>query len=171
MFRCSDLLPFAFALAALTGCGQQAVPTNATGGDGAVQLKSQASQLGLPVPESVIVSQDGLEWVYASPCADGGYSSILVGHEGFGYATEAQWAKRPPVSAFSSKCAAPWFDKVHNHCDFGNLEVNLYGSAPTGGLPTATGEAMNGFSDTLLVRTPSTPDATKPVATLTTPAD
>lgn len=120
------------------------------------KLETLASKIEEPVPTSVIVSYNGLEWVYASPCAEGGCSAdISVGKDGFGFATEAQWAQRPPVEAFQEKCASPWLDTKYDHCDFGDLNEGRYGSAPVGGLPTATGEPMQYSSDTLLVRSPT----------------
>lgn len=133
-------------------------------------LAAAASQLGQPVPASVIVSANGLEWVWASPCAQNGCTSgIDVGHDGFEFATPAQWAQRPPNSAFldPQKCAAPWFDHYWNHCDTINLVQGLLGSAPYGGLPAGvTGlQPMASYGETLLVRVanlPPTADANGP---------
>jgi hypothetical protein len=129
-----------------------------------------ASSLGQPVPDALIVSLNGLEWVWASPCAlNGCTAGIDVGHDGFNFATDAQWAIRPTESAFHGKCASPYFDHTHDHCDQVNLDPGpypnswKYGSAPTGGLPTADGLPMLGYSETLLVRVadPQTKDDCK----------
>ena len=123
-----------------------------------------ASLLGSPTPASVIVSYNGLEWVYASPCAQNGCTSgILVGKDGFRYATPAEWNMRPPLSSFSGKCAAPYFDRTWDHCDFGDGT----GSAPYNGLPAGPSgtTAMVYYWDTWLVRTPVVQDQTPPVIT------
>ncbi len=124
-----------------------------------------ASQLGQPVPDNVIVSDSGLGWVWASPCALSGCTSgIDVGHDGFNYASDAQWALFP-FAAFAANgngtpCASPWFDHSHNHCDVVNLVVTpgfeqTYGSAPEGGTPAVLNGApgvMLSFAETFLVR-------------------
>ncbi|QXC28460.1 PKD domain-containing protein [Aeromonas sp. FDAARGOS 1409] len=130
------------------------------------------SQLGQSVPASVIVLHNGLEWVWASPCAQGGCTAgIDVGHDGFVFATAAQWALRPPVAAFTGKCASPWFDHTWDHCDVGDAllndgtgEGNFYGfgtvgSAPSGGLPAGFDGTlpMNSVGETWLVRIPNDP--------------
>ncbi len=123
-----------------------------------------------PVPPEVIVTHDGLEWVWASPCAlNGCTSGILVGKDGFGFASQAEWARRPPASAFytgdpsapdeGAKCAAPWFDLSYNYCDWEDPTYGAYGSAPRRGLPAGHdgNYPMPSYGDTWLVRTPSAP--------------
>jgi hypothetical protein len=110
-----------------------------------------ASNIGDPVPADRIVTLNGLDWVYASPCAHNGCSTIQVGKEGFNFATESQWAARPPVESFYGKCASPWFDNTYDHCDEGDLANGFYGSAPSGGTP-ANGGPMGSLHETLLVR-------------------
>lgn len=128
----------------------------------------RASALGQPVPASVIVVYNGLQWVWASPCAlNGGCTSgIDVGHDGFVFATVEQWALRPPISAFRDpdKCAAPWFDHDWNHCDWADaaldtefhnaLGLSTYGSAPAGvgGPAGGFGDPMVALAETWLVR-------------------
>lgn len=88
--------------------------------------EAAGATLGQPVPSSLIVTHNGLEWVWASPCADNGCTAnMLIGHDGFGFATLDQWVLRPPVSAFggpfegdAGKCASPYFDQRWNHCDW-----------------------------------------------------
>lgn len=120
---------------------------------------TDASQLANPVPSSVIVSYLGLEWVWASPCAQNGCTSgILVGKDGFRYATAAEWNLKPhPASFGNTKCAAPWFDQSHNHCDWTDPSSGYYGSAVSGGFPAGpTGNtSMNYYGETWLVRTAS----------------
>lgn len=144
----SRLLTGATAVLLLASCADKS-PTNsdqsfdlassnstlATGGGEEAALpaaKSLGSQLGNPVPASVIVSANGLEWVWASPCAPNGCSGGFdVGHDGFEYATDDQWAARPPVSAFRNpdKCASPWFEHRFDHCDWGDGSAGYYGSS------------------------------------------
>jgi hypothetical protein len=129
------------------------------------------SHLGEPVPESVIVTHEGLQWVWASHCALSVSCIIDIGHDGFVFATLDQWALRPPVSAFQDddKCAAAWFfhglplncnyeDALNDdfwHEEFG---VSTYGSAPSGVAgPTGNhGDPMYAFADTWLVRVAAT---------------
>lgn len=126
-----------------------------------------ASQLGNPVPASMIVSHNGLEWVYAAPCAHNGCSGVLVGKDGFRYATVAEWALRPPIAAFNGKCAAPWFATVYDHCDFGDAYAGYLGSAPafgTGPVESNGGTfRMHPAAETWLVR--GAVDATPPSIT------
>jgi hypothetical protein len=143
-------------------------------------ISVQLSQIGQPVPSSVIVEANGLEWVWASPGAlNGGYTNgIDVGHDGFVFATQAQWALRPPIAAFRNpdKCASPWFDYTYNNCDWGDaaLEVyegyGTYGSAPTEEYPAGPdgNYPMHPLGETWLVRIanePPTADAGGPYLT------
>jgi hypothetical protein len=126
------------------------------------EVQAAAPNFGDPVPASVIVTHNGLEWVWASPCAlNGCTTGILIGHDGFNFATVAQWALRPPVLAFRSGdqniCASPYFNKIWNHCDWDDIVRINYGSAPKGGLPTADGEPMDQFGETFLVRSANQP--------------
>ena len=82
-------------------------------------------EFGNPVPAHVIVTHNGLEWVWASPCLQGGCTpGINVGLDRFVYATPAQWALRPRPEAFIGRCAAPWFDQTHDHCDLSDWVVS-----------------------------------------------
>src|SRR3954453_18091696 len=58
------------------------------------------SRLSEPVPDSVIVTANGLEWVWAGSCAGCWATPLLVGKDGFNYATPAQWPLHPPAEAF-----------------------------------------------------------------------
>lgn len=128
-----------------------------------------ASMIGQPVPASVIVVHNGLEWVWASPCAlNGCTAGIDVGHDDFRFATVAEWALRPSADQFRNpdKCASPWFDFTHNHCDWADASqatddnfhnccsLSTYGSAPAGeGGPTGGyGDPMHPVAETWLVR-------------------
>ena len=130
-------------------------PNTSTGGKGAIH--ALALHLNDPVPASLIVTYQGLDWVWASPCAlNGCTTGILIGKEGFNFATPGQWALRPNVSMFRNpdKCASPWFDQQYDHCDFGDPEIGAYGSVEAGG----TGQigsfspTMDPYSETWLVR-------------------
>jgi hypothetical protein len=125
-----------------------------------------------PVPSSMIVSHNGLEWVWASPtAADYNPDGVLVGKDGFGFATPEQWALRPPVSAFgpsvpwtwgstATLCAAPWFDKSFDHCDWDDAVAGYYGSALSGQLPAGPDGTtpMGMVAETWLVRVPDSGD-------------
>jgi hypothetical protein len=126
------------------------------------------SRLWEPVPESVIVTHEGLEWVWASHYAHKDSRKIAIGHEGFGFATAEQWALRPPVSAFRNpdKCASPWFAYFLDNCNWDDPGLDdifhdvpgfgsTYGSAPAGVAgPTSGnhGSPMWEFGETWLVR-------------------
>ena len=135
---------------------------------------ARAANLGQPVPASVIVVHNGLEWVWASPCAlNGCTSGIDVGHDGFRFATVAEWALRPPVSAFRTpdKCASPWFDHTWNHCDWNDASqstddyyhtwfgLSTYGSAPAnvGGAAGGYGDPRHPLAETWLVQVSNRP--------------
>jgi hypothetical protein len=108
--------------------------------------------LSVPVPSNYIVTANGLDWVYVSPCSFPGCTAgIAVGKDGFQYATPAQWAQRPPVSAFQNTglCASRWFDYTWDHCDYSDASSGYLGSGPTGGPPPASN---SGYSETWLVR-------------------
>ena len=124
---------------ALLSCSEEAVHTLAPHGIGP-QL---ALEIGKPVPSHVIVTHNDLEWVWASPCLQGGCTTgINVGHDGFVYATPAQWALRPPARAFVGKCAAPWFDQTHDQCDLADWVTSA---------PFISGQNRRTW-DTMLVR-------------------
>ena len=144
------------ALLVQTNVAAQAPECNTSGAGGACPEGAAQSQIGNTVPASVIVTASGLEWVWASPCAQGGSGpcniTIDVGHDGFNFATPAQFALFP-FSSFSPSgpCASAWFDFTFNHCDQNDMNAGRYGSAPNGGSP-ANGGAMGGFHETVLVR-------------------
>ncbi len=102
------------------------------------QSASAAALLGQEPAPGVIVTRNSLEWVYASPCAPGGCSSILL-HHGFRYATADEWTSSfanlaDLVGAFTNpnKCAATYFDRRWNHCDYGNLRSGYVWDSPFG---------------------------------------
>jgi hypothetical protein len=147
-------------LLASAACAVSALPASAL---------AAGPQLDEPVPGSVIVQANGLEWVWASPCAQNGCTSgIRVGKDGFSFATADQWALRPAVTDFGeTKCAAPWFDETYDHCDYTDPDVDSFGSAPTDGQPAGADglQAMSGSGETWLVRVaPATPTGFAPTS-------
>ena len=175
-----------FCITALAGCSgdmvappnsetnQLSVQTSLEPGSPSHQPKVSTEQtdvryllnIGDPVPPSVIVSYQGLEWVWASPCAlNGCTGGIAIGKDGFNFATPAQWALFPPVAMFTDKCASPWFDRSFDHCDgFDLFFLGTYGSVATGGTgqlgPRQT--TMSGLAETFLVRPAAPLDVTPP---------
>jgi hypothetical protein len=121
-----------------------------------------AARLEESLPAEVIVRKGVLEWVWASPCAlNGCTNGILLGRDGFGFATPQQFAKRPVLSEFRGKCAARWFDKNWDHCHEASLDGGRYGSAPNGGRPAALAGKMGPGFETILVRVAATDTAHK----------
>jgi hypothetical protein len=97
-----------------------------------------------PVPSDVYIVFNGLDWAWASPChAIGGCSSIVF-VDGFRFATAAEWATRPDVTAFldaggnqsgpagNFRCAAAWFDNNFSHCDYNDVLGGFVSSGPVG---------------------------------------
>lgn len=82
-----------------------------------------------PLPANSFIVHAGLEWAWASPCLNGGCSSIVF-HNGWRYATPTEWALRPLAEAFldpagnyvgfggAMRCASRYFDNTHTHCDY-----------------------------------------------------
>lgn len=99
---------------------------------------SASHLLSQPIPSSVIVTQGGAEWAWVSPC-DGGCSPYPAFRDGFRFATATEWANRPPFSAFSGKCATPWFDAVYNHCDPQDFAAGYVSSGPTNEVNSSCG--------------------------------
>lgn len=106
-----------------------------------------------PVPASVIIQHNGLDWVWASPGLAGGWDqAINIGQDGFFYATPEQWALRPTADAFGTssnfKCAAPYFSYSANFCNYGDaVNGNVFSE------PCCEG-GIHPNSDTWLVRGP-----------------
>ncbi len=90
-----------------------------------------------PVPDDLVVLYGGILWAWASPC-DGGCSTPLPSYQaGWDYATAEEWAARPDYTAFlrqdgSVRCASPYFDPLHSHCDLGDAQWGYITSWPTG---------------------------------------
>jgi len=92
-----------------------------------------------PPPDSVIVVEGGLEWIWAAPCATQDPSCGAPGSppgvypiQGFDIPTQQQWADSwsnlaELVAAFigpdgSQKCGSPWLSSQYNHCDSSDLQ-------------------------------------------------
>ncbi|MCS0589906.1 VPLPA-CTERM sorting domain-containing protein [Massilia norwichensis] len=121
----------------------------------AAPLAQAAAQLGQEPPATLIVKAGQLDWVYASSCAgDGPSCSRVELSYGFKFATAEQWnasftSLEELVSAFDGKCAASFFDKFYNHCDYGDaLSGYVWHS------PLATSEQYSNaiWAETFLVR-------------------
>jgi len=92
-------------------------------------LPAQASFIADPLPADVYIHYNNLDWAWASPvCADGVFDNVLYApsfHEGWRYATEQEWANRPPASAFlrpdnSVRSAAPYWNSIFTWADYGD---------------------------------------------------
>jgi hypothetical protein len=85
-------------------------------------IEQGQSHLGQAPPANLQLSHNGLQWLLASPCVNGGCSSIRF-HSGWRYATNAEWAARPDLRWFSNnrRCASAYFDNRYNHCDYGDI--------------------------------------------------
>lgn len=104
---------------------------------------SRAAPLNIPVPSDLIVSSDGYEWVWASPCS-GGCSTIDLSYQsqfGWGFVGEPVLALRPspqsflfdvngPQSGSNLRCASPYFDNTYSHCDYGDFVAGFVTSLP-----------------------------------------
>ena len=115
-----------------------------------------ASQVGAqsqspPVAANAFITVGALDWAWASPCNFDCSTIVLV--DGFRFATATEWAARPDASAFldpagnyaggggQMRCAAPWFDPVHSHCDFSDgLSGNLASGPGIGVAPGSVAE-------------------------------
>lgn len=115
-----------------------------------------------PVPAEYIVMGGGLEWVYASPCQEGGCSNPSPTNQvGWRYATYAELTQNfPGCPAFTDKCASQYFDPAYDHCDFSNCNEGLVCSAP--GQPCANGLSP-GHGETFYVRGEAGPAIPVPV--------
>lgn len=144
----------AAALLAVTGSAFAASSTSALGG---ASVSANISDLGNPPPASAIVTNAGLEWVWASPCPGapngcGGNNTGVTLHSGFGFASAAQWGTWGTLAAFQGAwggvtCASPQFSNNFDNCDASDLVIGLvYGSTLAGADPG------NFFAETFLVR-------------------
>lgn len=125
---------------------------------------SAAALLGqAPSPDKIYDAGNGLEWVYAGPCAGIQPSCGVVQlHHDFRFATIDEWLSSfgdlaGLIAAFdlnnydSAICAAPEFNTVHNHCDPGDVISGYVWHAPVG-IAASEAHANNSAAETFLVR-------------------
>jgi hypothetical protein len=129
-------------------------------------MSHAASHLGDPVPDSLVVTEGDLQWVYASPCSgDGlGCDRALDLHDGFSFATADQWnasfsSISDLVAAFTDSnggtlCASAYFSPNWDHCDMGDVQSGYIWESP---LASDAARAQDGYSETFLVRSLAAP--------------
>lgn len=145
------------AVAALVAAsGSTLAATSVFGGK---NIAPHLSDIGNPPPASAIVTNAGLEWVWANPCGGtpdsecgGGQLGVSL-HDGFGFASAAQWGTWGSLAAFQGSwggvtCAAPQFSLSFDHCDTGDMLDGYIWGSPL----TDPDKAANPFSETFLVR-------------------
>jgi len=132
--------------------------------------KPQAITPG-PVPAELIVAGGGLEWVYASPCLEGGCSDASpLNQTGWRYATYQELTQQfPTCEAFvradqSIICASAYFDPIHSHCDISNCREGLVCSDPNE--LCANGAPGPGHAETFYVRGEAAPAIPVPVLSM-----
>jgi len=106
---------------------------------------------------------NGLEWVYASPCAGvGGCGSDVNLIDGFRFASDIEWTVSfadlsALIGAFeldnydASVCAAQYFGSGYSHCDVINVEQGRIWGAPVG-IATSESYSQSSYGETFLVR-------------------
>ena len=132
---------------------------------GGKNVSPNLSDIGNPPPASAIVTNAGLEWVWANPCggvADaecgGGNLGVML-HSGFGFASDAQWLTWGSLAAFQGAwggvtCASPQFSLSFDHCDEGDMLAGYIWGSPL----TDPAQAANSYSETFLVRVVPEPE-------------
>jgi hypothetical protein len=123
---------------------------------------SAAALLGqAPAASKIYTASNGLEWVYAGPCAGLAPSCGTVQlHHGFNFATAQQWTDSFQnlaglIAAFNlnsfnpAMCAASEFNVSHNHCDAGDAVSGYVWNSP---LAPSAGQASHPAAETFLVR-------------------
>ncbi|WP_440875634.1 PEP-CTERM sorting domain-containing protein [Thalassotalea sp. PLHSN55] len=109
---------------------------------------------------------NGLEWVYASPCAtdinpSGSCSSPLSLIDGFRFASLTEWnasfsSLQDLITAFDTQngasdaliCAAPYFGGTYSYCDEGDVSAGYVSGAPIAWAP----QSGSSIAETFLVR-------------------
>jgi hypothetical protein len=132
----------------------------------AVGTAFAASDLGNPPPVSAIVSHAGLEWVWANPCAGtpngcGGGNGGVVLHDGFHFASAAEWGTWADLATFQAAwagvtCASPQFSVSFDHCDVGDMMAGFIWGSP---LAPDAAHRDHPNSETFLVRNAPEPES------------
>lgn len=127
----------------------------------AVSLLGQA-----PDSSKIYTAGNGLEWVYAGPCAGLNPSCGTVQlHSGFNFATAQQWTDSfadlaALIAAFdlnnysSTKCASAEFNVAYDHCDPSDVLGGYVWNSPL----VPAGQASHPAAETFLVRGASVPE-------------
>lgn len=129
-------------------------------------LTASAGLVGTDPPGNLVVIRDGMDWVWASPCAAEAPScgTPLTMHDGYQIPTDAQW-----LDSFSSAtdiynafnpdgqqlCASPYFDSGYSHCDGGDVLDGYIWHSP---FANDSGGYSNSASDSFLVRGGAVPE-------------
>jgi hypothetical protein len=119
-----------------------------------------------PVPDELVVSDGGIDWVWASPCNGGCGQPDPNNVTGWRFASDAELQLFPGCDAFkaddgSTLCATPYFDPNHSHCDLNDCNSGALASSP---FQTALNGNVNGNHESFFIRG-SMPE-TDPVPTL-----
>ena len=116
-----------------------------------------------PTADKIYDAGNGLEWVYAAPCAGESPSCGIVQlHHDFRFATDFEWIDSFTdlaglIAAFdlnnydSAICSAPEFSTVHNHCDAGDVLSGYVWHAPIG-ISASENHRTSSIAETFLVR-------------------
>ena len=149
---CSHVLRFVIAVLACT----------------AAQAHAAGITFDTSPPGSVIVAENGLEWIWAAPCATHDPSCGTPGNpagtlpiQGFREPTLAEWAgawadRDELISRFivggAAVCGSPWTSSFHDHCDGGDLLAGFVWQAAVNGICDPGGGCDNDSSESFLVR-------------------
>lgn len=111
-----------------------------------------------PVPDDLIVSDGGLDWVWASPCNGGCSSPDPDNQEGWRFATDEELQLFPGCAAFgvapTHLCAAEYFDPTFTHCDYNDCLAGFVASSP---FQTALNGEIEGNAESFFVRGETAP--------------
>jgi PEP-CTERM motif len=104
--------------------------------------------INAPVPTANYIVFGGDDWAWASPCPpSGGFGNIMCGTgdtvdfsyqatQGWRLATAADLATGPTVADFGTAgnfaCAAAWFTRSYDYCDYGDAAAGAVHNSPGG---------------------------------------
>jgi hypothetical protein len=115
-----------------------AVVALATGG---AMPGAHAGPILTPLPIDKFIEYNGLDWAWASPVAMAVFGSNTLYtpdlHDGWRYATNAEFAARPNASVFTAElgsgyCASAYWNSTFTHCDFSDAASSRVTSLPNG---------------------------------------